>query len=106
MIERGKHLRLALEARQPLGIGREGLRQDLQRDVAIEPRIAGAIHLTHAAGTDTTDHFVRPDSHAEGDRHSQLERSKFQFTSTVRTGAVEDPVVATMNRDPSAVTSY
>ena len=36
MIERGEHLRFALEAREPIGIEREGVGQHLQRDVAIE----------------------------------------------------------------------
>ena len=35
MIERGEHLRFALEAREPIGIVRERFGQDLQRDVAI-----------------------------------------------------------------------
>jgi len=58
VIERGEQLRLALEPRQALGIRREHLGQDLQGDVAPEARIAGAIHLAHAAGTDRTDHFI------------------------------------------------
>ena len=49
MIERREHLRFALEPRQPIGIGRERVRQDLDRDVAIQLRVAGAIHLAHAA---------------------------------------------------------
>ena len=36
MIERGERLRFALEARQPIGICGEQVRQDLERDVAIE----------------------------------------------------------------------
>ena len=36
MIERRQHLRFAAEAREPIGIARERLRQDLQRDVAID----------------------------------------------------------------------
>jgi hypothetical protein len=42
-------VRLALEARQAFGVEREGLRQDFDRDLAAERRIAGAIYLTHAA---------------------------------------------------------
>jgi hypothetical protein len=49
MVERRQHLRLALESRKPGGIGREGSRKDLERHVPVEPRIACAIHLAHAA---------------------------------------------------------
>ena len=49
MIERREHARFALEARQPIGVGDEGRRQDLDRDVAPQLRVARAIHLAHAA---------------------------------------------------------
>ena len=52
MIERGEELSFALEAGKPFGIGREGVRQDLQRDLAPELRIARAIHLAHPAGAE------------------------------------------------------
>jgi hypothetical protein len=45
MIQRCEDLGLTLEARHPIRIGREGFRQHLQRDVAIELRIARAIYL-------------------------------------------------------------
>ena len=50
MVQRGEHLRFALEAREAIRIARERVGQDLQRDVAIQLRIARAIHLAHAAG--------------------------------------------------------
>ena len=40
---------LALEPREPLSITSEGGRQNLDRDVAIEPGVACAKHLPHAA---------------------------------------------------------
>ena len=46
-----RSLRLALEPRQPLWVAQELLRQQLQRDLAAEARIARAIDLAHAAGT-------------------------------------------------------
>jgi hypothetical protein len=36
----------ALEARKPFGIGRKQIRQHLDRDVALQPRILRAIHLS------------------------------------------------------------
>ena len=52
MVERGEDLRLALEAREPLGIARERVGQNLQRDVAVELGVAGPIDLAHPAGAD------------------------------------------------------
>src|SRR5262249_12732462 len=49
MTERRERLCLALEARQPLGIAPEEIRQDLDGDVAAELRVAGAIDLAHSA---------------------------------------------------------
>jgi hypothetical protein len=52
MVERRQRLRLALEARPPLGIRRQQIRQDFDRDVAIELDVAGAVDLAHSAGAD------------------------------------------------------
>ena len=52
MIQRRERLRFALEAGQAIGISRERVGQDLDRDVAIQLRVARAIHLAHAAGAD------------------------------------------------------
>ena len=59
MVQRGEHLGFALEARQAFGIERELLRQNLDRDVAIQLRVARAIHLAHAARADLGDDFIR-----------------------------------------------
>jgi hypothetical protein len=45
MVERGQHLRLALDARQPRGVAREGVGERLDRDVAPEARVARAPDL-------------------------------------------------------------
>ena len=58
MIERREQTRFASEARAALRIGREVLGQDLDRDVAIEPGVAGAIDLAHAAGAQPSGHRV------------------------------------------------
>ena len=51
-------LRFALEAGEAIGIAGEESRQDFERDVAIQPRVARAIDLAHAAGANGGDHFV------------------------------------------------
>jgi hypothetical protein len=50
MIQRGECFRFALEPQDPVTVLGECGRQNLQRDVAIERGITGAIHLAHAAG--------------------------------------------------------
>ena len=62
MVERGQHLRFAPEARESIGICGEQIRQQLQRNVAPQLRIAGAIHLAHAAGTERSDNVIRAEA--------------------------------------------
>ena len=50
MVQRGQRLRLAGEAGEAIGIGRQRRGQDLEGDVAIELGIARAIDLAHPAG--------------------------------------------------------
>jgi hypothetical protein len=49
MIQGGENLSFALEARQAIEIECELRREDLDRDVAIQLRIARPIHLPHPA---------------------------------------------------------
>ena len=56
--QRGDRPRLGLEPPPHLGIGRDVRRHHLDGDVAIEPRVAGAIHLAHAARADALDDLV------------------------------------------------
>ena len=72
MVQRSKELRLALEAGQAIRINCKQLRQDLQRDVAIQFGIARAIHLTHAAGAEGSEHFVSVETNAGRERHDFL----------------------------------
>ena len=60
MIQRREELRFALEAGQPIGIAGEEVGQDLERDVAPEPRVAGAKDLSHATGAKRGDDLIEP----------------------------------------------
>ncbi|MEE9126591.1 MAG: GTP-binding protein, partial [Planctomycetota bacterium] len=51
-VQRGEDLGFPLEAGQPVGVGRERLRQHLQGYVAVERRVAGLPDFTHAACAD------------------------------------------------------
>jgi hypothetical protein len=52
MIERGEQLRFAMKAREAIGIRGEELRQDLQRDGAIQLGVEPAVDLAHATGAE------------------------------------------------------
>lgn len=52
-------LRLAFEARQSIGISGKRYTEDFQRDVALQPRVPRAPHLTHAACSERSNDLVR-----------------------------------------------
>ena len=58
VIQRRQRPRFTFESRQALWIGREGLGQDLDGDVAPEVGIARAIHLAHATRAEQADDLV------------------------------------------------
>ena len=70
VIELGDGLGLALETREPIGVGGHRLRQHLDRHIAIEPLVVRAVDHAHPALADLlddavvaeggADHFVPP----------------------------------------------
>ena len=69
--QRGDDLGLTVKAFAELGIGGERLGQDLDRDGAIEPRVAGFVNLSHAASANSRPDFVLAESRSAGDRHRE-----------------------------------
>ena len=69
MIERGCRLRLLDEAPAAALVGQAIGRQHLDGHFAAEPRVAGAIDFAHAPGTDWTEHLIRTEPCAGGERH-------------------------------------
>jgi hypothetical protein len=67
VIQGRQRLRFACEPCEAIGILRKGVGQDLQRHVAIELRVAGPIHLPHAAFADLRGDFVDADAGAAGE---------------------------------------
>jgi len=61
MIERGQHASLAVEPSSTVWVSQKYFGQDLDRDVASEPCVAGAIDLAHASGPEERDDFIRAD---------------------------------------------
>ena len=70
VVERGERLRFAGEPGQPIRVVGEGVGQDLQRDIAIELRVAGPKHLSHPAFADLRGDFV--DAEAGAGSEGQL----------------------------------
>ena len=60
MIEGRDALRFALEPRGVVWLTRDGVGQNLNRNVAIEFRIAGAVDLAHSAAANQRQDFVVP----------------------------------------------
>ena len=69
MVQRGEGLRFVPEPGGALGIRGEHLGQDLDRDVAIQAGVAGAIHLAHAPLTQLPDDGVHAEAHVDVQRH-------------------------------------
>ena len=69
VVERGQRLRLAREPRQPVIVSRDGVGQDLERDVSLQPEVAGAVHLAHSTCAEAIDDLVRTNVLARRETH-------------------------------------
>ena len=69
MIQRGEDFRFALKPRHSFRVSNEGLRQDLDGDIAIEPRVARPIHFAHPASPEGRENLVRTEARAIGQGH-------------------------------------
>ena len=69
MIQRADRPHFLLEAPQSIRIRRDLARQDFDRDVAADARIAGPVDLAHAARTEGVDDFVGAEFGACVQRH-------------------------------------
>ena len=77
IVERGEHLRFALEPGHALRVFGESLGQNFQRHLAPQLRITRAIHFAHPARPQRREDFVRPEF---GSRH----RAHFFFNNSVQ----------------------
>ena len=69
MIQGGEHARFALEPRQPVRIVNDRIGKDLDRDLALEARITGAIDLAHATRAECADDFIGAETSTGGEWH-------------------------------------
>src|SRR5580658_5553445 len=80
MIQRGDGFGFTLEALAELRGG------DFDRDVAIQPRVSGAIHLSHAASAEGRKDFVGTESVARRERHLN-DAAKFTRSRKIAPGS-------------------
>src|SRR5207244_356771 len=91
MAERRDRASFALEPVTKLRISGEGFGENLDRDDAIESRIAGAIDLAHSAHADLRGDFIRAEAGAWGEGHGIFrglygrDRGKFCYFESVGT---------------------
>ena len=69
VVERREHLGFAVKPRQAVRIVRDGSEQYFDRDVPIEFRIAGAIHLSHSSYAQQSDYLIDAEPRAGGQGH-------------------------------------
>src|SRR5262249_23442030 len=69
MIERGEHAGLALEARVPVAVGDQRVAQNLERHLAAQRRVLGAIDLSHSAGAEQREQTIGADRRSRNERH-------------------------------------
>src|SRR6516164_1004169 len=113
MIKYGERLGLALEPRNPLGIGRECVRKDFDSNSAFEPCVARFVDLTHAAGAKRREDFIGPEARTRGECHvyfvgtRRFSSSSKCWTTTICGGASVGSLAAFIirNRCPSGAIS-
>ena len=69
VVERGQHLGLALESRQPVRVRGHRRGQDLEGDLALQLAVAGAVNFSHSPRPQGRAHFVRAEPGAGEERH-------------------------------------
>jgi hypothetical protein len=84
MVERGKHLRLALEAGDAFGIRSECFWKDLQCNVALKPHVTRPTDLAHAAGPNGGLNLVHADAGSWCERHRSTSSTCLWVGSIVR----------------------
>ncbi len=106
VVEGGQELGLALEAGEALGILRQLCREDLDRDLAAELRVSGAVHLAHPSGAEGGDDLVGAELHPGGQSHCDAPRNvAIQMSPPVAvSGPMKSPPTAshTGNSQPDA----
>ena len=87
MVQCREGLRLPLEPRDPIPVLEELLRQDFQRDVAVELAVPRPVHLAHPARAQRRENFIGTEPTTDGDRHLNSQVTRSCLGSIRRAGA-------------------
>ena len=96
VLQAGHRACLLLEALAVTGVVREEVREDLDRDVAVEAGVISAVHAGHPAAPDPLDDAVRAQRHAVADVHA-ITPSKTR-AATVGGRTINPSVIASTTR--------
>jgi hypothetical protein len=69
VVERSQYFGFALKPGQSFGVRGKRVRQDLDGDLALQVRVGGLVHLTHATDANSGGDFIRTETGARGQRH-------------------------------------
>ena len=109
MVQRGEHLGLPLEARQPAGVLRERLGQYLEGHVPVELRVASLIDLAHPTFADFGGDLIRAERGAGFEWHQSTRTSRFsssnQFVTAIKSRRFEALSLRKRKCSPSSDTS-
>ena len=100
VIQGGRRTRLLFETAQPVRLGRRKPRQNLDGDVAIQPRVPGAIHLAHASRPNERNDFVVIDELVRTERHLR------DYISPIVSAIVARTKVTRVDRSKDAGSSH
>jgi hypothetical protein len=91
--ERGSRACLAFETCQSSGIGGHVVREHLDRHLALEFEVAGAVDLSHAARSERGKHFEATEARSWGERHRFLDSAGGLIVPAPRGGLKRKVVV-------------
>ena len=69
MVQGGQDLRPALEPRQTIRVGRKEIREDFQRDIAVQLGVAGAVDASYPAFANLGGDFLDTEASAARQGH-------------------------------------
>ena len=103
MVQRREHFRLALQPGHPLGIVGKRVGQHLDRNVALEPGVVGAIHLSHSACANLRQDFIRADTRALNEHYWAGCQLRITLIGAAAGASITVPI---RNRWPSGAATY
>ena len=94
MVQSRHRTRLALEAREPIGVALGLGGEHLDGDLAAEARVAGAIDLAHPAAANRADDFVGSETCADGYGVERAQSPAISWLGSARCGCISRSLTA------------